>query len=650
MAKLSVIIVNYNVEFFLEQCLYSVRKASERIDVEIIVVDNASVDASVQIVQQKFPEVIVIENKVNLGFSCANNQGIRIAKGKYILLLNPDTVVEEDTFLKVIQFMDEHPNAGGLGVKMLDGKGRFLPESKRGLPTPKVSFFKVFGLSKLFPKSQLFGKYHLGYLDENSIHSVDVLSGAFMLLRHEVLDKTGLLDENFFMYGEDIDLSYRITQQGYKNYYFPGTRIIHYKGESTKKGSVNYVFMFYNAMIIFARKHFSQNNAFVISTLIKIAIYLRAFLAILKRITVYLALPIIDATLIFAGLFIIKSYYAKHFQFALHNGNYPPTLLLIAFCCYVFIWIFTIWIQGGYDKPIRLGKIALGIFFGSAIIIMIYSLLPELYRFSRAIIILGTLWALIGVIGIRVVLHSLKIKNFKLDINNALRIVIVGSEDECTRVNNLLKLTSLKTSFVGFYSYTSSINSVNAEPELKNQINEYIKIYKIDEIVFCAKDISAQSIITMMLDLGNTNVDFKIAPPESLSVIGSNSIDTSGDLYTIDVNSITKAENRRIKRLFDIATAIFLLLFCIPIVLFQKHSKVYFSNIFKVLLGKMSLIGYSAQTSIKIAPKGILIPSVILGKSLQLEVASKIDLMYAKDYKLSNDIKIFVQGWRNIGD
>ena len=232
---LSIIIVNYNVKYFLEQCLIAVQKACSGIEAEIFVVDNNSADDSVEMVHNRFTTVKLIANKDNKGFSAANNQAIRQATGKYILLLNPDTVVEEQTFHMVCAFMEAHDNAGGLGVQMIDGKGNFLPESKRGLPTPTVAFYKIFGLSNLFPRSKTFGRYHLGYLDKNETHIVDVLSGAFMLIRKTVLDKIGLLDEDYFMYGEDIDLSYRITKAGYKNYYFPDTRIIHYKGESTKK-------------------------------------------------------------------------------------------------------------------------------------------------------------------------------------------------------------------------------------------------------------------------------------------------------------------------------------------------------------------------------------------------------------------------------
>lgn len=282
--KLSVIIVNYNVQDFLEQCLKSVVTASKNINTEIFVVENNSVDDSVKMLKDKYPQVHLIENKTNKGFSFANNQAIKIAKGEYILLLNPDTVVEPDTFEKTIAFMDAHSDAGALGVKMFSGEGKFLPESKRGLPTPAVAFYKMSGLAKLFPKSRTFGNYHLGYLDENKINEVEILAGAFMLIRKSVLDIIGLLDETFFMYGEDIDMSYRILLAGYKNYYFPETKIIHYKGQSTNKNSINYVIVFYKAMDIFAKKHFSKNKASLFSFLITIAIYVRAGMAMANRV------------------------------------------------------------------------------------------------------------------------------------------------------------------------------------------------------------------------------------------------------------------------------------------------------------------------------------------------------------------------------
>jgi len=278
--KLTVVIVNYNVKLILEQCLYSVRAAAGGISCEVIVVDNASSDGSVEYLKPLFPEFEFIENKQNTGFSSANNLAIRRARGEYILLLNPDTVVGEEFFRRICDFMDNQPDAGGVGVKMIDANGRFLPESKRGLPNPWNSFCKMFGLAALFPKSKLFGRYRVLYLDKDSRHRVDVLSGACMLLRSEALGKSGLLDEDYFMYGEDIDLSYNLLKAGYQNYYLPET-IIHYKGESTKKDSIRYVRIFYGAMIIFYRKHYPKAG-WLFAPFIYLAIALRASVSALK--------------------------------------------------------------------------------------------------------------------------------------------------------------------------------------------------------------------------------------------------------------------------------------------------------------------------------------------------------------------------------
>ena len=275
--KLSIVIVNYNVKYFLEQCLYSVRAAVAGLEAEVWVVDNHSTDGSIEYLRPRFPEVNFIENQDNPGFAKANNQAIRISQGEYVLLLNPDTVVGEDSLRSLCYFMDEHPEAGGIGVKMIEGYGQFLPESKRSFPSPWVSFCKIFGLSKFFPNSQIFARYSLPFLDKEKIHKVEVLAGAFMLLRREALDKVGLLDEDFFMYGEDIDLSYRVVQGGYLNYYIP-ERLLHYKGESTKHGDIKYVKAFYGAMLIFYRKYYPQAS-WLMSLLIQLAVFLKASLS-----------------------------------------------------------------------------------------------------------------------------------------------------------------------------------------------------------------------------------------------------------------------------------------------------------------------------------------------------------------------------------
>lgn len=616
----------------------------------MFVVDNNSVDGSIALIREKFPNVSLIQNKENAGFSVANNQAIRISKGKYVLLLNPDTVVQEDTFEKTLSFMDAHPDAGGLGIKMLDGKGTFLPESKRGLPTPAVAFYKIFGLARLFPTSKKFGQYHLTYLDKTKNHQVDVLSGAFMLMRKEALDKVGLLDETFFMYGEDIDLSYRITQGGYKNYYFAESSIIHYKGESTKKSSVNYVIVFYKAMAIFAQKHFSQNNARLFNILIHFAIYLRAGLAISVRFVKQLFFPAIDFILILIGLYYCKTIY--EIRYKLYPNFYSREMLDVFFPIYTLVWMFFVYLSGGYDAPTSLRKIARGVATGSAFILIIYSLLPEHYRFSRALILIGSLYTLLIYHVTRIIYHFLKIKRFKLGANRAnSRLAIIGSEAEFNRVNGLLKETNINSEFIGFIS--NELNGVKNEAYIGHfrQIDEAIDIHELNEIIFCARDISSREIIGQMMSLVTKGVEFKIAPPESLSIIGSNSIDTAGDLYVIDVNNVGRPENKRNKRFLDVLVSFFLLLFFWIFIWFQKKKLNFIANIFKVLFGYYSWVGYGKgiRKDLPSLRASVLTPADGLKGKVNEDRINKAFLNYSKDYKTEHDLQIIFLAMTELG-
>lgn len=281
--KLSVIIVNYNVSQFLLQCLDSLSLAVKGIESEVFVVDNHSRDDSVALVRRHHPEVTLIENRHNLGFSKANNIAIRQSKGEYVLLLNPDTIVVENTIAETLAFLDRHPGSGATGVAMLNADGTVAPESRRGVPTPMTSFYKLSGLCGLFPKSTRFGSYYMGHLPWESPQQIEIVSGAYCMLSRKALDKVGLLDEDYFMYGEDIDLSYRMLKGGFTNWYLPFS-IVHYKGESTQKSSFRYVHVFYQAMLIFFRKHFS-NLGMVITIPIQAAIAVKAFAALISMLT-----------------------------------------------------------------------------------------------------------------------------------------------------------------------------------------------------------------------------------------------------------------------------------------------------------------------------------------------------------------------------
>lgn len=638
------------MQHFLEQCLQSVMVAAERVSTEIFVVDNNSVDGSVAMVRSKFPNVKLIANKDNVGFSKANNQAMEIATGEYVLLLNPDTLVEEDTFEKVVRFMDEHPDAGGLGINMVDGKGNFLPESKRSLPTPEVAFYKIFGLSWLFPKSKRFGKYHLTYLDKNETHEIEVLSGAFMLMRKEALDKVGLLDEDYFMYGEDIDLSYRITLGGYKNYYYPEARIIHYKGESTKKGSLNYVFVFYNAMAIFARKHFSKERAQMFSLLINFAILLRASMSLASRFVKRISLPILDGVLIYAGLVAISNYWEVLVK-SDEGLHYPTEFFMLVLPSYVLVWLISMHFSGGYDKPIKLSNILRGLVAGSALILIGYGLMGEEVRFSRAVILLGSVWAFFVIPALRVLFHLFKLEGYNLKSEKTKRFLVVGKTNEIQRVVSLLTDTFKTPGFIGSYTIGEGEDGTDL-----SQLDEHIRIHKIGEVIFCAKDIPAQRIIDCMTQTKFQQVDFKIAPSESMFLIGSNSINTAGDLYAFGINAITKPTNQRVKRLLDLVLSLILLALSPLIIWFMKQPIGLLKNILLVLVGKRTWVGYVKDLD---AHQNFHLPKIadsVLNPLDGLEAGQpdeegllRLNMLYAKDYRVANDLNIVFKGFRNLG-
>ena len=642
--KISVIIVNYNVEFFLEQCLNSVRKALEHVSGEVFVVDNNSIDGSVEMVRRKFPEVHLIANKENVGFSRANNQAIRTSKGEYVLLLNPDTVVEEDTFIKVIRFMDEHPDAGGLGVRMLDGKGKFLPESKRGLPVPMVAFSKIFGLSRLFPRSKYFGRYHLGYLSEFETNEIDILSGAFMLMRKETLDKVGLLDEAFFMYGEDIDLSYRIQKGGYKNYYFPETRIIHYKGESTKKSSVNYVFVFYRAMVIFAKKHFSQKNASIFSFLINLAIYFRASLAILSRFIKRITLPVIDLLLITGGMFAMTNYWK------INGIEFPPEVITYSIPLYALTWMAGVLFSGGYDQPVKLKQFVTGILSGLIIILILYGLLPKSWQFSRLFILASATWTIGYFFLSRLYLHFAIGKRFSLTPTRNKRFVIVGKKDEFDRISRILKETGTKVELLEMVS--PGDEKENGATGTINQLDQVVHIHNISEIIFSARDNTAGAIISWMSAIPSSKVDFKIAQPETMFLIGSNSIETAGDLYVLNINAISRQEKIRAKRIFDISLSILFLLASPILLLFYREKNNFLRNMVRILAGSKTFVGYylgnnDSKQNLPRIRKGILTP--IDGLPLnEPSIIDKMNLIYARDYAIRKDLSIVSKAWRHL--
>ena len=655
--RLSVVVVNYNVCYFLEQTLLSVRRAVEKLGqpAEVFVVDNNSADGSVAMVRARFPEVILIANQDNPGFSKANNQALRRATGEYQLLLNPDTVVEEDTFRACCDFMDAHPDCGGLGVKMLDGQGRFLPESKRGLPTPAVAFYKIFGLSALLPKSRTFGRYHLGFLDPAQTHEIEVLSGAFMLLRKAALDQVGLLDEDYFMYGEDIDLSYRLMLGGWKNYYFPGTRIIHYKGESTKRTSVNYVFVFYRAMVIFARKHFAPERAGLFSALINGAIWLRAGAAVAERLAVRLAPLLLDGSLIWLGMYFLKEYWEHNHKFV--PGAYPPQYMLVAVPVYIGVWLTSAFLSGAYDPPPKASRIVRGVFVGTVLISAVSNFL-DAWRFSKALIVLGGVWAVAALVGRQLATHFLKYKDLRLSDRRHKNIAIVGSGPESRRVRQLLEAAGVPARVIGYVSVEQETGDKQPETEEPlgelRQLADLICLYALDELIFCGKDLSASQIISLMLALPtDAPVAYKILPEDSQYIIGSSSKDAPGDYYALDIAlNLYQPRQARTKRLLDVANSLVLLLFSPVLAGFQTAPAGFVRNCLRVLAGRRTWVGLRYLPGQPQAVPAVLSPADAAVSAVPLTDATqrRLELLYAKDYEPEMDLGILWRCWRRLGN
>ena len=473
-----------------------------------------------------------------------------------------------------------------------------------------------------------------------------------MMMRKQALDKSGLLDEDFFMYGEDIDLSYRITKAGYQNYYLADTSIIHYKGESTKKGSLNYVYVFYKAMAIFARKHFSGAYASVFNLAISIAIYLRAGISILKRIVRYLSVPVLDAGILLTGLYYIKEYWEHNHRFIV-GGEYPSQLIWTAFPLYTAAWLLSIFLSGGYERPAKLGNLLKGVVTGTLIILVGYSLVDESYRFSRAIIILGFFWALIAMPVWRWLAQRLTGIKLLASADKHRRLVIVGEEVEAQRVTQLVRQSSFEIAYLAYVSPDEQNNQDNEFVGSLPDLPEIVRVFDLDEVIFCSHDVPGEQILKSMTLLNPLGVEIKIAPSESEFVIGSNSIDARGSWYTVQFNDLSHESNQLAKRLLDI-TISFLGVIMFPLLLFiVKKPFRFLLNCFKVAWGKNTWIGYDERVDTSHLPalrKAVLPVSTVSGLSEDnLGAIKHINQLYARDYRIGNDLQFIISGIRQLG-
>jgi hypothetical protein len=409
--------------------------------------------------------------------------------------------------------------------------------------------------------------------------------------------------------------------------------------------------MFYNAMIIFAKKHFSHKNANTFSFLINLAIYLRAGMAILNRFIKRILVPAIDALVIFGGLLFLKYYWENVIRVD-ENFHFEEKILSIAFPTFVAVWLISIYLNGGYDKPVKTINVVRGVISGAILILVAYALLPESLRFSRAMVLLGAAWSVFTLPIYRYILHLLKVNIIELETDFKKRIAIVGNYEEYLRVLEFIKLSDVKTSFIGHISLSENNQKHDDCLGTYDKLSDLISIYNIDEVIFCAKDIPAQSIIEQMSRISNSNIEFKIAPPESLFIIGSNSINTNGELYVVNINSINKPANKRSKRMLDFSLTILMILF-LPILLIIIPNKTgLISNILEVLIGKKSWVGYKKTATNQELPKikqGVLSPADSLAHTADDLTILRLNQLYAKDYKVNNDLQIILNSWKQLG-
>lgn len=636
--KLSIIIVNYNVRYFLDQCLHSIHLAEKSWPWEVIVVDNNSSDDSIEMLRRKYPEVLCVANKENNGFSVACNQGLKLSTGEYVLFLNPDTILRADSLSTPIKKMDSDPEIGALGVKMIDGSGKYLEESKRGLPTPWVAFCKASGLSSLFPKSGFFNRYYMGHLPSDQNAEIEVLCGAFILARKQALiDAGGGFDESYFMYGEDIDLSYRISMAGYKLIYLAETSIIHFKGESTKKTSLSYIKTFYKAMEIFADKHFHKRSKFF-TLFLRLGIYIKALFTLLVTFFTGKGLILIDGLFLYVGFYGIQYFLG----IAIHGDEnyYPDSLRYFNLPVYAFIWLLSLYLSGFYSR-FRTGiNTITGILIGGLVLLAVYGLADHFLRSSRAVLLTSGIWVLLYSLFSRMIFNYVTAGNWSLNRDSSHSVVLIGDKESILQALEILQFNGYKAEAVIPLSSKDS-----NDPFFKGSvtdIGEVVHAYRISELIFCRGEINFSQMMEIMKILGH-KIRYRILTAEGDSLISSYSSARSGELFTKRINHrLSLAHVRTQKRLLDgLLSLVLLPLF--PIILWSITKRIRFiKDWWLVLIGQKTWVSYH--------PNGILnekLPSLPpgclwqpLGKVPDSALIEKYNYNYSVDYQLSYDLEV----------
>lgn len=661
MLDVSVVIVNYNVRDFLHQALVSIQKSLKGIKSEIIVVDNASDDGSVEMLHRQFPRVQVISNPGNIGFAKANNQALKQTSGKYILCINPDTVVQEDTIRVMVGYLEDHPEVGMAGCKILNPDGTIELACRRSFPTPWIALTKIVGLSKIFPKTKLFGKYNLTYLNIDETYPVEAVSGSFMMIRKKAIDVVGGLDESFFMYGEDLDWCYRTRKAGWNIAYVHSTQIIHYKGESTRRSSIDERYMFYNAMQLFVKKHFHSSVVYLF--LLRCSISIVSLIAFLGSLLKPLRVAVLDFIAVTISLLLSEKIWRGELF------RYPAYAYSIVFTIPAFIVIICLYASGVYtQRRLSVSRSLTATFIAYIIISTLIAYFKE-YAFSRMIVIISGILAIIFISGWRLVIRLLgKAKPHGRGTLFGMRTVIVGTDNRALALYKKLRSkVGEGYEIVGFVGSThkhigQTIQGMKVLGSIEN-VGKIIKDQRISDVIFAPQALSYSQILSVIGKSREYPVAFHLVPTTMEVIVGKASVDNLENLPLVQIAyNIDKPLHRFSKRIFDIIGSSILLVTCYPLYrlsLVVKQQGInadgFFEGVPLVWKGSKSFVGYTLKSDSDENKKN---NSLFLGKpglcglvqlqekgNLTSEEISQYDLYYARNQSILLDLEIMMKTW-----
>jgi GT2 family glycosyltransferase len=684
MIDLSVILVNYNVKSYLSQALESIEKALDKIPSEIIVVDNASTDGSVPMLRKRFPSVRLIVNETNAGFAAANNQAIQIAKGRVLCLINPDTLVREDTFQSALEFLENHPEAGMVGGKVLNSDGTLQLACRRSYPTPWVAFTKVSGLSAVFPKSRFFGRYNLTFLDPDQEAEVEAISGSFMIVRKSVVDQAGLFDEQFFMYGEDLDWCYRIHKAGWKIVYLPQTQIVHYKGRSTREASFDSLKLFYSAMAIFVRKHFSRGASILPGWFLMAGIWIRGVIDLITAWLKRLIVPVID---------ILFMQFALALALMMRFGNLLYWMDYgVINIGYTLVWLISLAAMGLYRKRIfstskAAGAVCIGLILNTS-----FTFFFPQYAFSRKVVLaaggLNLLFLGGWRLGIRFASRLRRIPFFGT-VGRTLfrrRAVILGSDAAAMEVMQRLE-NRLDTGLEVLGLVALDESGMNGENSkilgTLSDLHRLARRHQIQEVIFTPEAASYERILAVIASGKELHLDYRMVPRDLDVLIGRTSIDSIEDIPLVDLDyKIYSDFNRMIKRTVDLILSLVLTILYLPVTLgvlvlprfhvrkrpimnghggaLEVHQVLHGGKpsgafvqtpflLLSVIRGGMSLVGTEILPYAEGEPDNGFKPGLAslvgihTGKELNNEEKARTNLFYLKNYSFLLDLEILLR-------